>query len=118
MRKVCNLMNNLHAFFDSLLNTLPNWEVSNVRINEERQRVEITISSCEETERMCPICGHRNVDIQKRENKEFRSLPILHYQSYFIVEEVWVYCPQHGLQKYDLPGEQDSGQFALGARIF
>ncbi len=87
-------------------------------MNKSRQRLEIHVSLSENFQPVCPVCRNVNVEIMKQETKEFRFAPVLRYPTYFIVEESWVNCPQHGLQKSEMPWERSLSGFMQGAKIF
>jgi len=94
------------------------WNVSEVQIDFEKQKVDIWVEWPPEERVLCPECGKSYVIYDHRDERQWRHLDTMQFQTILHCRIPRVRCPEHGVKSIDVPWLEKNSRFtALFERL-
>jgi len=94
------------------------WAVTEVKIDFEGLRVDVWVEWPPEQQGMCPECGKACRIYDHREERQWRHLDTMQFQTILHCRIPRVSCPEHGTKSVDFPWAEKNSRFtALFERL-
>lgn len=103
----------LHAHYSLLLGLVPPWVVTNVDLNMEKRLVEIDVKWPVESQVECPECGRSCPIKDHREERRWRHLDTMQFQTIIKSRVPRSECPEHGVKTINVPWAGPNSRFTL-----
>jgi transposase len=104
---------NLHQHYTLLLGLIPPWTVVNVDLNLAEKRVEIEIKWPTDYMVPCPECGKNCPLKDHREERRWRHLDTMQFQTIVKSRVPRSECSEHGVKTIDVPWAGQGSRFTL-----
>lgn len=98
------------ALYQQILGLTPPWNVSNVHLDEQHQRIIVIVEYAASSNIQCPICEapSRHYDSRQR---TWRHLDTCQYQTLIQANVPRIHCPTHGYQTLQVPWANESSRY-------
>lgn len=104
--------------YRQLLGLREPWKVTEVKIEFEGVRVDVWVEWPAEQQGVCPACGQACRIYDHREERQWRHLDTMQFQTILHCRIPRVSCPEHGIKSIDFPWAEKSSRFtALFERL-
>lgn len=103
----------LHSHYSLLLGLVPPWLVTNVDLNMEKRLVEIDVRWPVDHEVECPACGRSCSIKDHREERQWRHLDTMQFQTIIKSRVPRSECPEHGVKTINVPWAGPNSRFTL-----
>ena len=110
-------MEQLSSHYSALLGLSAPWEVESVKLQMESQRVEILVEHAKGPGR-CPECGDECALYDRREERSWRHLDTMQFETIIRCRVPRCECPQHGVQSVQVPWAGKHSRFTLMFECF
>ena len=87
------------------------WKVSEVEINLDKSRIDVWIRYPEAKEVLCPECGKSGRIYDHREERQWRHLDTMQFQTILHCRVPRVECSVHGVKSIDVPWSERHSHF-------
>ena len=113
------MVDNLHDHYRTLLGLQRPWEVSDVKLDLARQRIEISLRWQDEVRQaQCPECGQRAPIYDQAPERQWRHLDTMQFETLLIARTPRVQCPEHGVKTSAVPWAGKNSRFTLLLEAF
>lgn len=109
---------NLQQHYGMLLGLTPQWRVTDVRLEIERRRVEIQVEWVGGKGVPCPECGLNCPVYDMREERQWRHLDTMQFETIICCRTPRCNCPEHGVVTIETPWAGKHGRFTLMFEAF
>lgn len=99
--------------FSQLLGLTSEWQVSDVGLDMEQQRVQIAVEWIGGNSAQCPDCGHRCPVYDFREERSWRHLDTMQFVTVVTCRTPRCRCPEHGVLTVKAPWADKHSRFTL-----
>lgn len=109
-------MNNtqtLKEHYEKLLNLSHPWIVSDINLDTEKLRLSIRVSSVCGAKFPCPTCGKPCPKEDHREERTWRHLDTMQFETVILCRAPRVSCPDHGVLSVETPWARSYSRFTL-----
>lgn len=103
----------LHKHYSLLLGLLPPWLVTNVDLKMEERLVEIDVLWPSDERVECPECGRSCTIKDHREERRWRHLDTMQFQTIIKSRVPRSECPEHGVKTINVPWAGPNSRFTL-----
>ncbi|NJL23979.1 MAG: ISL3 family transposase [Calothrix sp. SM1_5_4] len=103
----------LHSHYSLLLGLVPPWLVTNVDLKMEERLVEIDVKWPVEHQVECPECGRSCSIKDHREERRWRHLDTMQFQTIIKSRIPRSECPDHGVKTVNVPWAGPNSRFTL-----
>ncbi|MGE0528480.1 MAG: ISL3 family transposase [Bdellovibrionales bacterium] len=103
----------LHKHYSLLLGLVPPWLVTNVDLKMEEKLVEIDVQWPPDHHVECPECGRSCAIKDHREERRWRHLDIMQFQTIIKSRVPRSECPEHGVKTINVPWAGPNSRFTL-----
>jgi len=103
----------LHQHYSLLLGLVPPWTVVNVDLNMSEKRVDIDVQWPANHQVECPECGKTCSIRDHREERRWRHLDTMQFQTIIKSRVPRSDCPDHGAKTIDVPWAGPNSRFTL-----
>lgn len=104
--------------YKQLLGLREPWNVSEVLIDFEGQKVDVWVEWPSEKQAPCPECGKSYVIYDHRDKRQWRHLDTMQFQTILHCRLPRVKCLEHGVKSIDIPWSEKNSRFtALFERL-
>ncbi len=104
--------------YRQLLGLLDPWKVSEVAIDFEGRKVDVWVEWPPEKEALCPECGKGYGIYDHREERQWRHLDTMQFQTILHCRIPRIKCTEHGVKSIDVPWAEKNSRFtALFERL-
>jgi transposase len=104
--------------YRQLLGLREPWNVSDVQIDFEGQKVDVWVEWPHEKQAPCPECGNSYVIYDHRDERQWRHLDTMQFQTILHCRIPRVKCPEDGVKSIDVPWSEKNSRFtALFERL-
>jgi transposase len=103
----------LHKHYSLLLGLVPPWLVTNVDLNMEKRLVEIDVQWPADHQVECPECGRSCSIKDHREERRWRHLDTMQFQTIIKSRVPRSECPDHGVKTINVPWAGPNSRFTL-----
>ena len=103
----------LHQHYSLLLGLVPPWTVVNVDLNMSEKRVDIEVQWPANHEVECPECGKSCSIRDHREERSWRHLDTMQFQTVIKSRVPRSDCPEHGAKTIEVPWAGPNSRFTL-----
>jgi len=100
-------------FFESVLGLGPEWEVSEVTLNETSDQVTLDLSLRSGAKVVCPECGESCAIYDRNVSREWRHLDTMQLKTVLRARVPRTDCPVHGPQTIRVPWADPMARFTL-----
>ena len=108
----------LNGHYGQLLGLDAHWRVTDVDLALERQRVEIAVEWVGGKDAPCPECGSACALYDLREERRWRHLDTMQFETVIRSRAPRCRCPEHGVQTISVPWADKHGRFTLMFEAF
>jgi len=108
----------LRVHYGLLLGLESSWVVADVDLALEQQRVEIAVEWAGGKEASCPQCGEACALYDLREERRWRHLDTMQFETIIRCRVPRCKCPEHGVQTVKVPWADKHGRFTLMFEAF
>lgn len=112
------MMEDLSAHYTRLLGLADDWNVSDVDLDLSSQRVTIRVEDVAGSPRCCPVCGEQRPLKDHANQREWRHLDTMQFETVLVARTPRTNCPQCGVLNVDLPWAEPHGRFTLMFQAF
>ena len=103
--------------YRQLLGLMGPWRVSEVAIDFEGRKVDVWVEWPPEKEALCPECGKAYGVYDHREERQWRHLDTMQFQTILHCRIPRIKCTEHGVKSIDVPWSEKNSRFtALALR--
>lgn len=99
--------------YEQLLNLTAPWAVSDVEIDTEKLRLNIKVATARGSKLPCPICGKLCPKEDHREERSWRHLDTMQFETFIICRIPRINCQEHGVKSVDVPWSGEYSRFTL-----
>lgn len=99
--------------YRQLLGLCAPWRVSNVEIDFEDMEVDVWVEWPPEDKVVCPECNKSYAIYDNREERKWRHLDTMQFQTYLHCRIPRVKCIEHGVKSGDVPWAEKNSRFTL-----
>lgn len=103
----------LHKHYSLLLGLIPPWLVTNVDLRVEEKLVEIDVQWPVDHDVECPECGRSCSIKDHREERRWRHLDTMQFQTIIKSRIPRSECPEHGVKTINIPWAGPNSRFTL-----
>jgi len=104
--------------YRQLLGLMGPWRVSEVAIDFEGRKVDVWVEWPPEKEALCPECGKAYGVYDHREERQWRHLDTMQFQTILHCRIPRIKCTEHGVKSIDVPWSEKNSRFtALFERL-
>jgi transposase len=103
----------LHKHYSLLLGLVPPWLVTNVDLNMEKRLVEIDVQWPADHQVECPKCSRSCSIKDHREERRWRHLDTMQFQTIIKSRVPRSECPDHGVKTINVPWAGPNSRFTL-----
>lgn len=103
----------LHKHYSLLLGLIPPWLVTNVDLKMEEKLVEIDVQWPVNHQVECPECGRSCAIKDHREERRWRHLDTMQFQTIIKSRVPRSECPEHGVKTINVPWAGPNSRFTL-----
>lgn len=103
----------MHKHYSLLLGLVPPWLVTNVDLKMEEKLVEIDVQWPPDHHVECPECGRSCAIKDHREERRWRHLDIMQFQTIIKSRVPRSECPEHGVKTINVPWAGPNSRFTL-----
>lgn len=103
----------LHDHYSKLLSLVPPWLVAGVDLKTEQRLVEIEVKWPKGHEVECPVCGRSCPVKDHREERRWRHLDTMQFQTLIKSRVPRAECPEHGVKTVNVPWAGPNSRFTL-----
>ncbi len=104
--------------YRQLLGLRDPWKVSGVQIDFEGQKVDVWVEWPPEKQALCSECGKSYVIYDHRDERQWRHLDTMQFQTILHCRIPRVKCQEHGVKSIDVPWSEKNSRFtALFERL-
>jgi len=111
-------MKTLQSHYEQLLGLQSPWAVTSVDLQLEANRVQITIEYAKGSCVYCPVCGQPCEVYDRRENRQWRHLDTMQFETRMSCRLARCRCPEHGVKTVAVPWAQKGSGFTLMMEAF
>ena len=79
------------------------WSVAEVKLDVERQQIDVHVEHSEETRFACPECGQSLACYDHVPDRSWRHLDSCQFKTILHASVPRVKCPEHGVKQVDVP---------------
>ena len=94
-----------------LLGLEPPWTVGRIDLNVKEQKVEVYLEHEEGTLWPCPACTKKLSAYDHKEERIWRHLDTMAFQTWVHARPPRVECPNHGVKQVDVPWAEPNSHF-------
>jgi len=109
---------NLEAHYGMLLGLDHNWKVASVDLQMESNKVEILVKWTGGTRASCPECGKSSPVYDLREERTWRHLDTMQFETVIVCRTPRCKCAEHGVHTIKTPWADKNGRFTLMFEAF
>lgn len=106
-------MGQLEKHYGDLLGLTSLWAVTGVKLELENRRVEITVGWAGPREAACPQCGKLSSMYDLREERVWRHLDTMQFETLIRARVPRVNCAEHGVSTVEVPWAGKHSRFTL-----
>lgn len=106
-------MADLQRHYAQLLGLTNQWQVGDVQLLLDEQRVEIAVSYTGDKAGCCPQCGRRCGLYDLREERRWRHLDTMQFETLIRCRLPRCHCPEHGVRTVRAPWAAKHARFTL-----
>ena len=99
--------------YQKLLDLEAPWFVSEVKIDPEAQKIDVSVEHPRGTQFPCPECGKACAVYDHTPRRSWRHLDTMQFRTYLHADTPRVSCDEHGVQQVKLPWALKSSRFTL-----
>lgn len=103
----------LHKHYSLLLGLIPPWLVTNVDLRMEEKLIEINVQWPSGYDVECPKCGRSCSIKDHREERRWRHLDTMQFQTIIKSRVPRAECPEHGVKTINIPWAGPNSRFTL-----
>lgn len=111
-------MKTLESHYEQLLGLQSPWAVTSVDLDLAANRVQITIDYAKGEYVCCPQCGQQCEVYDRRENRQWRHLDTMQFETLMDCRLPRCHCPEHGVKTVAVPWAGKSSGFTLMFEAF
>lgn len=97
--------------YRQILGVVTPWAISRVKLDMEKQEVDIFLEYPSDTEGKCPVCGNTCKIHDKREERTWRHLDTCQLRTLIHCRVPRVKCPEHKTLTMNIPWSSDMSRF-------
>lgn len=106
-------MPSVHQHYEQLLGLVQPWEVSSVTLDPDNVKLCIYVSWPSRTKVPCPVCGTLCPVNDHREERSWRHLDTMQFQTIITCRMPRSACPTHGVKSIHVPWASDQSRFTM-----
>lgn len=105
-------------FYRQLMGLQEPWKVKEVKIDFKQNKVDVWIEWPPEKKGACPVCGKGSAIYDHREERRWRHLDTMQFQTILHCRIPRIKCAEHGVKSIDIPWAEKNSRFtALFERV-
>jgi transposase len=89
--------------FERMLNLADPWSVSGMELDTDRLRLTIRVTAAKGARLLCPTCGKPCAKEDHREERSWRHLDTMQFETIIVCRTPRVNCPEHGILTAAVP---------------
>ena len=97
--------------YEQLLNLTDPWKVSDIELNTEKLSLRIYVTTAKNTKLPCPECGQLCTKEDHREERIWRHLDTMQFETFIVCRIPRVSCSDHGVKSVSVPWANDYSRF-------
>lgn len=97
--------------YEQLLNLTEPWEVSDLELDTEKLSLRICITTARNAQLPCPKCGKLCPKEDHREERMWRHLDTMQFETFIVCRIPRVSCSDHGIKSVNVPWANDYSRF-------
>ncbi|MFH1089410.1 MAG: ISL3 family transposase [Candidatus Uhrbacteria bacterium] len=101
----------LNEHYEQMLNLSDPWTVSGLELDTENLRLKINVSTAKGTKLPCPTCGKSCSKEDHREERAWRHLDTMQFETTIICRVPRINCPEHGILSAEVPWADGYSRF-------
>jgi len=101
----------LPDFFERMLNLSEPWSVSGLELDTDKHRLLIRVSTAKGAKLPCPQCGQPCPKEDHREERTWRHLDTMQFETLIVCRTPRVNCPEHGVLSANVPWADGYSRF-------
>ena len=102
-----------YRHYELLLGLEPPWEVASVSVDSANLMLSINVAWRAGKPVMCPLCNKPCIVQDHREERSWRHLDTMQFETRIICRVPRSSCPEHGIKTIDTPWANDRSRFTL-----
>lgn len=106
-------MPSVHTHYEQLLGLVRPWEVSSVDLDPDNAQLRIHVSWPSHTKAPCPVCEKPCSINDHREERSWRHLDTMQFQTIITCRTPRSSCPLHGVKTIHVPWAADQSRFTM-----
>lgn len=99
--------------YEQLLNLTEPWAVSDVEIDTGKLRLNIKVATARGAKLPCPVCGKLCSKEDHREERVWRHLDTMQFETFIACRIPRINCPEHGVKSVNVPWAEEYSRFTL-----
>lgn len=103
----------LAQHYEQMLKLVDPWIVSEVDLDTENLRLKIRVSTIKGAKLSCPSCGRLCPKADHREERSWRHLDTMQFETLIVCRAPRVDCPAHGVLSVSVPWADEYSRFTL-----
>ena len=101
----------LNEHYGQMLNLFDPWTVSGLELDTENLRLKINVSTVKGTKLPCPTCGKLCSKEDHREERTWRHLDTMQFETTIVCRVPRINCPEHGVLSAEVPWADGYSRF-------
>ena len=101
------------SLYQQILGLSDPWFVTDVKLDVEKQRVDIQVEHARQAKWCCPVCQKQVGLYDHAEERTWRHLDSCQFQTFLRARIPRVACPEHGIRNATLPWGERGSRFTL-----
>ena len=108
-----NITQTLAQHYGQLLNLTEPWAIENVDLDTDNLRLAISISTQKGAKLPCPQCGKPCPKEDHRQERSWRHLDTMQFETLITCKLPRINCPEHGVLSADAPWADEYSRFTM-----
>ncbi len=105
------MITNVKRHYEQMLELTDPWIISNVDLDMEQLRLSIHVSTLPGTKLPCPVCGKLCSKKDHREERTWRHLGAMQFETIIHCRVPRINCPEHGVKSVKVPWADSYSRF-------
>lgn len=105
------MINTTTQHYEQMLGLTAPWTVSGINLDTENLRLSISISVPRGVKLPCPVCGKLCSKEDYREERTWRHLDAMQFETIIVCRSPRVNCPKHGIKTVKVPWADNYSRF-------
>jgi len=99
--------------YEQLLSLVYPWIVEDIQLNVEELSLHIYVNTLKGSKLPCPVCGQLCSKVDHREERKWRHLDTMQFQTFIACSIPRISCPEHGVKSVQVPWAGKYSRFTL-----